>query len=102
MQKKMKVHEIKIAPKWYAMVLVGQKPWELRVNDRNYKQGDFLFMREWENGQYTEREILVKVVAVAEHLPYLPEDVVIMTTATATMREYTQFRKLKEAGEISW
>ncbi|ECY4196891.1 DUF3850 domain-containing protein [Salmonella enterica subsp. enterica serovar Ball] len=51
-----KVHTIKIAPKYLDAVITGQKKAELRRNDRNYKVGDVLSLKEWKHGKYTGRE----------------------------------------------
>ncbi|MCQ3432091.1 DUF3850 domain-containing protein [Salmonella enterica subsp. enterica serovar Indiana] len=37
-------------------VIAGQKKAELRRNDRNYKVGDVLSLKEWKHGKYTGRE----------------------------------------------
>ncbi|MFU0445252.1 DUF3850 domain-containing protein [Pseudocitrobacter faecalis] len=50
-----KVHTIKIAPKYLNAVIAGQKKAELRKNDRNYKAGDVLLLKEWKHGKYTGR-----------------------------------------------
>lgn len=51
-----KIHTIKIAPKYLNAVVAGQKKAELRKNDRNYKVGDVLLLKEWKHGRYTDRE----------------------------------------------
>lgn len=33
----MKIHEKKIAPKWFELRLKGLKDWEIRVNDCDYQ-----------------------------------------------------------------
>ena len=48
-------HDLKIEPVYFEQKLYGHKPWEIRKNDRNYKEGDILQLREWENGSYTGR-----------------------------------------------
>lgn len=58
-----KVHNIKIAPRHYADVMNGTKKAELRFNDRGYKEGDTLVMREW-GGLYTGEWVEVKVTHV--------------------------------------
>ena len=40
----MKVHELKIWPQYWAEVRCGNKTFEYRLNDRDYKQGDFVRM----------------------------------------------------------
>lgn len=51
-----KIHTIKIAPKYLNSVVAGQKKAELRKNDRAYKVGDLLSLCEWKHGRFTGRE----------------------------------------------
>lgn len=76
-----KIHEIKIEPQYFKKAAADLKPWELRINDRDYKVGDILFLCEWdpEKKEFTGKSLKRKVVEVFKNLPYLPEDVVIMT-----------------------
>ena len=52
----MKTHELKILPQYFRVVQDGAKTFELRKNDRDYKIGDTLLLKEWENikGKYVE------------------------------------------------
>lgn len=53
----MSVHELKVWPEFFDALWAGTKKFELRKNDRNYKQGDLLRLREWsQSGGYTGRE----------------------------------------------
>lgn len=38
----MRVHELKIKDKYYDRILIGQKGFEVRLNDRDYQVGDIL------------------------------------------------------------
>ena len=51
-------HELKCWPHFFEDLYV--KPFELRLNDRNYHLDDVLYLREWsaETGTYTGRECL--------------------------------------------
>lgn len=49
----MKIHELKILPKWFGDVTSGVKNFEIRKNDRDYKVGDYLILKEWDNDKYT-------------------------------------------------
>ena len=53
----MKIHELKSWPQFFTRVISGEKTFELRVNDRDFKLGDFLFLREYdpETEQYSGR-----------------------------------------------
>ncbi len=42
-----KIHKIKIQEQWVDSVLDGSKPFELRLNDRNYQKGDYVVMESY-------------------------------------------------------
>lgn len=43
----MKIHELKILPQYFDEIKRGDKTFELRKNDRDYKKGDILLLKEW-------------------------------------------------------
>lgn len=55
------IHELKTLPKYFEAVRKGDKTFELRKNDRNFKVGDYLALNEWDGKKYTGRSQLVKV-----------------------------------------
>lgn len=42
------VHELKIAPEYYYVVASGKKNFEIRQNDRRYRVGDIVRMKQWD------------------------------------------------------
>ena len=50
-----KVHSIKIAPMYYRDIVTGRKTFELRKNDRGYRVGDYLELKEFKGREYTGR-----------------------------------------------
>lgn len=44
----MTVHDLKIYPEYFAEVIVGNKPFEIRKNDRNFKTGDLVVLHEYD------------------------------------------------------
>jgi hypothetical protein len=53
------VHELKTWPEYFQEVENGNKTFELRKNDRDYKVGNILILREWcpKNAEYSGRII---------------------------------------------
>lgn len=67
-----KIHSLKIAPKYLDAVVAGQKKAELRKNDRSYCVGDYLSLQEWKHGSYTVREwaaVITHILPVNEVMP---------------------------------
>lgn len=68
----MKTHELKTWPLYFQPMLNGEKNFEARKNDRNFRVGDVLWLREWKPaatvhsalGEYTGREMRVKITYV--------------------------------------
>lgn len=58
------VHYLKCWPEFFEPVKKGPKPFELRKNDRDSKDGDILVLQEWNQGGsgYTGREC-VRIVS---------------------------------------
>lgn len=54
-------HELKILPKWFDDVREGKKNFEIRKADRNFKVGDYLILREWDRGKFTERFLIRQI-----------------------------------------
>ncbi len=54
----MSTHALKTRPEYYQAIINGDKTFELRKADRDYKVGDRLLLQEWDpvSGKYTERE----------------------------------------------
>ncbi len=83
-EQKPTVHELKIWPEYFKATAAGKKPWEYRLNDRDYKQGDILRLREYDpkTNNYTGAVLEVSVLYLL-HGPVsgIPEGYVVMTTA---------------------
>lgn len=48
----MKAHNLKLDAKYFRSVKDGRKSFEIRKNDRDYKEGDLLLLRRYKHGQY--------------------------------------------------
>lgn len=79
-----RVHELKIWPEYFESVEDGTKTFELRKNDRDFKVGDTLILKEWKfdlekneygeerwsNAHYTGRKIRKKITYILQGRNY--------------------------------
>lgn len=49
----MKFHSLKSWPEYFKLTMSGDKDFEIRKNDRDYKVGDVCQLFEWKEGRYT-------------------------------------------------
>lgn len=64
-----KIHKLKIKPAFYHLVITGQKNFELRKNDRNFKVGDIVELHEWNGKDFTGNQYPVRIKYVLENVP---------------------------------
>lgn len=55
------IHELKTLPGYFEDVLAGRKSFEVRKNDRDFREGDLLALNEYGEGGYTGRCCLVRI-----------------------------------------
>lgn len=76
----MTVHELKILPEYYIQVLMHKKLFELRKNDRNFKTGDILLLKEWSPlDGYSGNCLTKKIVYILENCTGLENGFVILS-----------------------
>lgn len=82
------IHELKIHNKFFAQVVNLDKRFEVRKNDRNFQEGDFLALNEIdENGAYTGQSTLVRVTYILNDSFYCKDDMVIMSIEPCAVRD---------------
>ncbi len=76
----MKVHELKIDPKYFDEIVDGIKTFEVRKNDRNFKVGDHLLLKVFdkERGFYSGNNVTVKITYILDDQEFLRENYVIL------------------------
>lgn len=85
-----RVHDLKTWPEPFAAIRADLKPWEFRLNDRDYQVGDKLRLREWSptdeayTGEVEER--LVPWVLRGGQFG-VPKDFAIMSLARAVLTQ---------------
>ncbi|EHZ0460511.1 DUF3850 domain-containing protein [Enterococcus faecalis] len=60
------VHDLKIKPEYFEAVVSGEKRFEIRKNDRDFKKGDTIRLREYQNGEYTGDIYVAKITYITD------------------------------------
>ncbi|EJW20042.1 ASCH/PUA domain-containing protein [Paenibacillus alvei] len=74
------LHDLKILPEYFSEVVEGNKKFEVRKNDRGYRTGDVLVLREWDSlkEEYTGEVFWCKVTYILKDSPYLQDGFVVL------------------------
>jgi hypothetical protein len=87
---KIRVHDLKVLPEFFNAVFIGDKTFEVRRNDRGFKVGDVLNLREYELGgeRYTGRALRMTVSYILEgaELSVIPDGYCVMSIYPASRR----------------
>lgn len=77
-QQEKKVHDVKLGTTFFDDVKTGRKTFELRKNDRRYKEGDTIVLHEYKDGTTTGRTITKKIVYMLEDFTGLEDGYCIL------------------------
>lgn len=79
----LRTHELKCWPDFFAPIESGEKTFELRKDDRGFRAGDLLLLREWlpTDKVYTGRKLYRRVTYLVSGLPWLQPNYVCMGLA---------------------
>lgn len=83
------IHELKIYPDFFQAVISGEKTFEIRKNDRQFKVGDMLALNEYDWNSYTGNSCLVYVDFIMNHPEYVKEGMVVMSIKPCTVYKHT-------------
>ena len=72
------VHQIKLKSQYFKDVADGKKTFELRKNDRGYRIGDVLDMREIEDGEETGQHVRAEITYMLENYEGIEEGYCIL------------------------
>jgi len=69
-----KLHELKIHPEHFANVKAGRKTAELRLDDRDFRIGDVLLLKEWKTRaqEFSGREIRKPITHITRCRMWIP------------------------------
>lgn len=81
----MKIHKLKLISDYYDDSARGIKNFEIRKNDRDFKVGDILELREWScidgKGEYTDNVHWKIITYILDDEQYLVKDYVCLSVA---------------------
>lgn len=60
------IHKLKILPAFFEPVLNGNKCFEIRKHDRDYKVGDYLVLNEFDNNKFAGRKIAKEITYILQ------------------------------------
>lgn len=70
--------ELKILPKLYNDIFYKDKRFEVRdTTDRTFRLGDLVLLREYYNGEYTDRECIIKIIYILKDPKYCKDNTCI-------------------------
>lgn len=92
----MKIHEVKTHPEYFQLNRSGVKPFELRYNDRDYREGDYLYSREYHPvlQKYTGRWSVYRIDYTLKG-EWLAEGYIAMTIAS--IQDYAEYVQVLDA-----
>lgn len=70
------IHQLKIVPKYFELVAMDIKKFEVRRSDRDFKVDDLVSLNEWD-GDFTGRSIIVKITYIMNDPSYVKEGFII-------------------------
>src|SRR5690606_28414995 len=88
-------HELKILPVYFKDVKLGIKKFEIRLNDRNFKERDILILKESkpEAKEYKGNQIMKRINEVYANHPGLLPNYVILQQRSRTSKRNTDLIK---------
>lgn len=75
---KLRVHNLKIKPKYFKYVLLGVKKFEVRRNDHDFKVNDLMVLEEYDGKRCTGKYINTEITYVLDDPEYCKEGYVIL------------------------
>lgn len=64
----MSFHKLKIDPQYFESVILGEKQFEIRKNDRNFQVGDQLILKEWNKEGFTGRSYQSEITYITDYM----------------------------------
>lgn len=73
------IHELKCNTKYFNDLKSNKKRFEVRKNDRDFKERDFIALNEYEDGNYKGRSMIFRIDYILDDPEYVKEGYVILS-----------------------
>lgn len=84
-----RIHDLKILPEYFEQVARRYKTFEVRKNDRNFKVGDLVELREWtEEKGYTGKGVIAEITYILDNKDYCKDGLIIFSINVFKHYEY--------------
>lgn len=90
------IHVLKITPNHFKDVISGKKPFEVRKNDRDYREHEYIALNEYnhdkdapERDKYSGRSALFRISYILDNPQYCKEGYVILGLAPCIVEKET-------------
>ena len=74
----MRVHNLKIKPKYFKDVVAEVKKFEIRFNDRFFKVGDLIVLEEFDDRGYTGKYVNAEITYICDDPAFVKKDYVVL------------------------
>lgn len=64
-----KIHDLKIAPEYFGAVIRNEKTFEIRKDDRDYCVGDWVKLKEYQDGEFTGASTCFQISYILRDCP---------------------------------
>ena len=76
------IHAVKTAPCYFEDAVSGKKPFEVRKNDRDYRERDYIALNEYDANMsetgYTGRSALFQITSILDNPEYCKEGYAVL------------------------
>lgn len=92
---RMRVHQLKSWSGYFEAMFRGEKPFEVRKADREFRAGDFLMLMEWAEKppSFLGRSLVRRVLEVWYHVPGIEQNFVVLEVGRTTKDEEDRVRR---------
>lgn len=81
-------HELKIRPQFFDKVISGEKTFEIRKNDRNFKVGDRIILKEYDNETgFTGRNAVFDITYVMTDTEFVKKGFAVLGIKPYSIKE---------------